>query len=146
MGHAHDHLADAIVRDAVISVSSIGTSASRPSMRERLLPEERRALVALHRVHLGEPFEEAEPVLDGQRRPVLARLDVLAQPDALLVARDVLDLEGDGAAVRRAKVREHLGEIAAGHVDAKQVGGDLLHQLLGQAVGRRVHRRIADRR
>ncbi len=71
---------------------------------------------------------------------------MLTQPDALLVARDVLDFERDGAAVRGAKIRQYLSKGATGHVDTEQVGGDLLHHLLGEAVRRRVHRRIADRR
>ena len=76
----------------------------------------------------------------------LPELDVLAQPHALLVAGDVLDLEGDGAAVRPPEIREHLREVATGDIDAQQIGGDLLHQFRGQAVRRRFHGRIADRR
>ncbi len=145
VGHPHHHLTDAIVGDPAHQRLEHRHERVEAFQRKGFLSEERGALVPLHRVHLGEPLQETEPVLGGQRGPVLAGLDVLAQPDALLVARDVLDLERDGAAVRRPQIGEHLGEVAAWHVDAQQVRRDLLHQLLGQAVGRWVHRRITDR-
>ena len=130
----------------LMSVSSIGTSASSPSSENVFCPRNAARWyrsMASTLVRRSRRRSRSSTVSAGRYLP---ELDVLAQPHALLVARDVLDLEGDGAAVRRAEIREHLGEVATGDVDAQQVGGDLLHQLLGQAVRRRVHRRIADRR
>ncbi len=146
MRHAHDHLADPVRGDIREQGLEHGHERVESLDGERLLSEEGRALVALHGVDLGQALEQTHAVVDGERRPVGARLDVLAQPHPLLVARDVLDLERDGAAVGAPQMWQDLGEVVSGDIDPEQVGGDLLHQLLGEPVGRRVHRGIADRR
>ncbi len=71
------------------------------------------------------------------------RLDVLAQPHALAVRGDVLDLVGDRAAVGLAQVRQRVGERRAGHVHAQHPGRDLRHQLGRQAERLGVERRVA---
>ena len=71
-----------------------------PLDRELLLAEERAAEVLLHPLDLAEPREQRDALVVGERPAVAARLDRLAQPDALLVIGDVLDLVGDRAAVR----------------------------------------------
>ena len=76
---------------------------------------------------------------------MLAGLDHLAQPHALDVAADVLDLVGDGAAVRRPQGRQRLGERGAGDVDAQHLGGDPRHDLRRESQGTRVQGRIAGR-
>jgi hypothetical protein len=60
----------------------------------------------------------------GERLAVLPRLDCLSQPDALLVLGDVLDLVGDGAAVRLDEPRQRVRERFAGNVEAKHARGD----------------------
>ena len=144
VGHSQDRLTNAIVRDHGHERLEHGHEGIESFDGEGLLSEECRALVSLHRVDLGEALEKTQPVLDGELRPVLAGFDVLAQPHALLMARDVLDLERDGAAVRAPEIRQHLGEVAARDVDAQQVRRDLLHQVLGETIGGRIHRGIAD--
>ena len=146
MGHAHHHLADTVVCDPGQQSLEHRNQGIESLERERLLPEERCALVSLHRVDPCEPLEEAKPILLRECRPVPAGFDVLPQPDTLFVARDVLDLEGDGAAVRSPEIREHLSEVPPWHVNAQQIGRDLLHQLLGEAVRRGIHRGVSDRR
>src|SRR3712207_2412757 len=70
-------------------------------------------------------------------------LDVLAQPDALAVRGDVLDLVGDRPAVRLAQVRQRVGQRRARDVDAQDLRGDLRHQLRRQADLLRVERGVA---
>ena len=72
--------------------------------RELLLAEERLAQVRLEPLHLGEPREQRTLLVLAERRAVTAGLDRLAQPDALLVVGDVLDLVGDRPAVGLAAV------------------------------------------
>src|ERR671914_335975 len=81
-----------------------------PLDRELLLPEEGLVEVVLERLDLGEPLQQAAARLGLERLAVLAGLDRLAQPHALLVVRDVLDLVGDRPRVGAAQVREGLGK------------------------------------
>ena len=53
----------------------------------------------LERLDCRQSREQAALLVRRQRLAVLARLDHLAQPEALLVTADVLDLVGDRAAV-----------------------------------------------
>ena len=71
------------------------------------------------------------------------RLDLLAQPGALAVRGDVLDLVGDRAAVGLAQVRQRVGQRRARHVHAQDLGRDLGHQLGRQAERVGVERRVA---
>ena len=84
-----------------------------PLDRELLLAEERAAQVPLHPLHLGEPGEQPLLLVGGERIAVAARLDRLAQPHALLVVGDVLELVGARAAVDLAQRRERLAERLA---------------------------------
>ena len=118
-----------------------------PFQRELLLAEERAPQVALHRLDLAEARVEAALLVGGQRLPVAPRLDRLAQPHALLVRRDVLDLVGDRPAVGLLQPRQRLGEILAGHVDAEHRGRDPRLQL-GRELRHEPHRvegGVADR-
>ena len=78
-----------------------------------------------------------------QRRAEGAGLDLLAQPHALAVRGDVLDLVGDRAAVGLAQVRQRVGQRRARHVRAQDLRGDLAHDLLGQPERLGVERRVA---
>ena len=118
-----------------------------PFDRELLLAEERAAEVALEALDLREALEQPASLVRHERLAVAARLDRRAQPDALLVVGDVLDLVGTRAAVRLAKPRQHVGQRLTGDVDAKNVGRDQLlelgRQLRLQAF--RLEGRVADR-
>ena len=97
--------------------------------RELFLPEECPAEVLLEAFGVRQAGEQAELFVRGQRLAVAARLDGEAQPDALLVLGEVLDLEGHRSAVGLLKVRQSLGERLAGNVDAEQRRGDARLQL-----------------
>ena len=75
----------------------------------------------LERLDLGQPLEQPALLLGRQRLPVGAGLDLLAQPDPLLVGRDVLDLVRHGAAVGGLEVGQRLGQRAAGHRDPQHL-------------------------
>ncbi len=77
---------------------------------------------------------------------VAARLDRLAQPDALLVVGEVLELVGDRAAVHLGELGQHVGERLAGHGDAQHRRGDARLQLGRQLrlEPQRLERRVAD--
>ena len=74
-----------------------------------------------------------------------ARLDLLAQPHALAVAGDVLDLVGDRAAVGLAQVGQRVGQRRPRHVHAQDLRRDPGHQLRRQADGLGIERRVAVR-
>ena len=103
-----------------------------PLDRELLLPDERPAQIALEALDLGEPGEKPVALLGRERKPVGARFDRLAEPDALLVVRDVLDLVGHRPAVGLLETRQRLGERVALHGDAKNAGRNARLQLGGQ--------------
>ena len=101
--------------------------------------------VVLERLHLGQALEQPSPCLRLRRLAVRARLDVLAQPDPLLVVRDVLDLVGDRAGVGLAQLRERVGEGLAGHGHSEDRSRDAAHQLVVEAHGGGLERGVADR-
>src|SRR6266511_4295787 len=113
--------------------------------RELLLAEKRAAEVVLQTFHLAQSGKELSLLVGAERRPEAAGLDRLAQPDALLVVRDVLDLVGHRPAVDLAQVREHVGEGLPRHVYAQDRCRDPLLQLRGQLQALRLERGIADR-
>ena len=115
--------------------------------RELLLAEEGPPQVLLEALDLGQPREQALLLVVGELRAVAAGLDRVAQPDPLLVVRDVLDLVRDRAAVDLLEPRQDVGERLARNLDAEQRRRDLRLQL-----GRerrlqhlRLERRVADR-
>src|SRR5262249_41973432 len=114
--------------------------------RELLLAEEGAPKVALEALDLGEALEEPALVVERRSLAEAARLDRGAQPDALLVIRDVLDLVGARAAVDLPKLGEHVPGRLARHVDAEQArrdpGLELGRQLRLAAL--RLERWIAD--
>ena len=111
--------------------------------RELLLAQVGLVHEALERVDLGQAAQELALLLVGQRLAERAGLDLLAQPDALAVRGDVLDLVGDRAAVGLAQMRQRVGERRAGDADAQDLGRDLLHQLRREAERLGIERRIA---
>ena len=99
---------------------------------ELLLAEEGLAEVVLERLGARQPLEQRALLVGAQRLAVLARLDHAAQPDALLVVGDVLELVGDRAAVGLDEMRQRLGQRLARHVEAERGRGDPGLQLGGQ--------------
>ena len=81
--------------------------------RELVLAEVGLVHEALERVDLDQPLEQRAALVVGQLVAEGAGLDVLAQPHALAVRGDVLDLVGDRAAVGLAQVRERVGQRRA---------------------------------
>ena len=81
----------------------------QPLDRERLLAEEGPPQVAVHRLDLREAPQQLQLAFGAQRLAIASGLDPLAQPVALLMARNVLDLVGDGRAVGLSKVGEDFG-------------------------------------
>ena len=114
---------------------------------ELLLPEERAPQEALHPFHLAQAPEQPHSLVAGERTSVAARLDRLAEPDALLVIRDVLDLVRDRPRVGLTEVRQSVRQRLALDVQAEQRGGNpclqLRRQLRDQALG--LESRIAGR-
>ena len=111
--------------------------------RELLLAQVGLVHEALERVDLRQPAQQRALLLVRQRRAVRAGLDLLAQPGALAVRRDVLDLVGDRAAVGLAQVRQRVRERRARHVGAQDLRRDPRHQLGRQADGLGLERRVA---
>ena len=118
-----------------------------PLDRELLLAEERLAQVRLEPPDLGQARQQRELLLVGERLPVAAGLDRLAQPDALLEIGDVLDLVRDRLAVRLLQPRQRVRERLALDVRPQQPGRDarlqLRRELRVHALG--LERRIAGR-
>ncbi len=98
---------------------------------------------ALQRVDLDQALEQREPLVAGQRLAERPGLDLLAQPHALAVGGDVLDLIRDRPAVGLAQVRQGVGESRPGHPHAQDLGGDLGHQLGREPQRLGVKRRVA---
>ena len=113
--------------------------------RELLLTEVGLVQEALQRVDRDQAAQQAALLLGRHRRAVDAGLDPLAQPDALAMARDVLDLVGDDAAVGLAQVRQRLFEVLPRNVGAQDLRRDAAHQLRRQVDGVGVQRRVAHR-
>ena len=114
-----------------------------PFERELLLAEERLAQVLLQALHLRQATEQRNLPVRRERLPEPPRLDRLAQPDALGVVGDVLDLVGDRAAVDLAQPRQRLEETVPLNIEPEQPGGYPRLQLRGE---RRYETRLVERR
>ena len=97
--------------------------------RELLLAQERAAQVLLEALRLGEAVQERVPLLGIERLPEAARLDRLAQPDALGMVGDVLDLVRDRAGVDGLQLRQRVGQRLPLDVETEDGGGDARLQL-----------------
>ena len=95
-----------------------------PFERELLLAEERPAQVLLEALDLGQAPQQAHPPLGLERDVEATGLDRLAQPDALGVVRDVLDLVGARSHVHLAQPRKRFEQRVAGDIEAQQARGD----------------------
>ena len=141
--HADHDLAAAVRRRQVDELVDHRHRHVQALDRELLLAEVRLVHEALEGVHLDEAAEEPLLLVGRERVAELAGLDLLAQPAALAVRREVLDLVGDRAAVGLAQVRQRVGQRGAGDVHAQDARRDAAHDLAGQAQRLGIERRIA---
>ena len=145
VGHAEHDVLGAAARGQLERLVEHRDDHLEPLDRELLLAQERPAQVALEAFRVGEPRQQRLLLLGVELPAVAARLDRVAQPDALLVVRDVLDLVRHRPAVGGAQLREHLAERVPLAVQAQQARRDLRLELRrqprDQPVG--VERRIA---
>ena len=95
---------------------------------------------------MREALEKLDLALRRLLDLVAPRLDVVAQPDALVRVGDVLDLVRDRRAVRLAEARQHVGQRVARNFHAQHARGNRALQRRRQAVRLRLERRVADRR
>ena len=100
--------------------------------RELLLPDERAAEVRLEALDLREPAQQVPALLGIELDAEPAGLDGLAQPDALRVVGDVLDLVRDRPRVDVAQARQCLEQVCAGDRQTQQARGNALLQLVRQ--------------
>ena len=147
MRHSEHDLVGAVPRSEVDRLVEHRDHHVQALDRELLLTEERAPQVALHPLHLAQAPEQPHSLVTRERASVAARLDRLAEPDPLLVIRDVLDLVGDRPRVGLTKVRQSVGQRLALDVQTEQRGRNprlqLRRQLRDQALG--LESRIAGR-
>ena len=148
VGHAEHDVLGAVGRGELERLVEHRDHHVEPRERERLLAEERAAQIRLEALGLGQAMEQPLLLLGVERLAVAARLDRVAEPHALLVVRDVLDLVRHRPAVGRAELREDFAERFALAVQAEEPRRDarleLRRQLRDQPVG--VERGIPGRR
>ena len=113
VGHADDDLARAVRGGELDQLVDHRHGHVEALDRELLLAQVGLVHEALERVDLDQALEQRLLLVGGQRLAELAGLDLLAQPHALAVAADVLDLVGDRAAVGLAQVRQRVGQRRA---------------------------------
>ncbi len=141
--HPHDDLLSADAGCQLDQLVEHRHGHVQPLDRELVLAEVGLVHEALERIHLDQPLEQRLALLDPKRLAEGAGLDLLAQPHALAVRGDVLDLIGDRAAVGLAQVRQSLGKRLARHVHAQDARRDLRHHLGSQAGGFWIELRLA---
>ena len=148
MGHAEHDLAHAVgggIADDRVEHRHQGIGALD---REALLAEVGLMQEALEPLDLGQPLEQLLLRLGGEIRGVMAALDGLAQPGALLGDLDLIEVVADAAAVDAPQIVDRLlgvggiGIDRPGHRLGRQ-GGELG---VGDAVEGRVQLRRAVRR
>ena len=100
-----------------------------PFDRKLLLPQEGSAQIALEALDVRQAAEKGLLLLGCERAPERAGLDRFAQPEPLLVARDVLQLERHRPAVRLAQDRQRLDQRLRLDVEAQDARRDAGHEL-----------------
>ena len=143
VGHADDDLARAVRGGELDHLVEHRHRRVQALDRELLLAQVGLVHEALERVDLDHALQQRALLVGRQRLAELAGLDLLPQPHALAVARDVLDLVGDRAAVGLAQVRQGVGERRPAHVHAQDLGRDPGHDLRREPDRVRVERGIA---
>ena len=143
VGHADHDLAGAVGRRELDHLVEHRHRHVEALDRELLLAQVGLVHEALERVDHRQAAQERGRLVVGERLAEGARLDLLAQPHALAVRGDVLDLVGDRAAVGLAQVRQRVGERVAGDADAQDPRRDLRHHLGREAERLGIERRVA---
>ena len=145
--HAEDDAARAVVGRQLDRLVEHRHHHVEPFDRELLLAEEGAAQVALEALDVGQPAEERLLLVGRERLAERARLDRLPQPEPLLVARDVLELERHRPAIGLPQDRQRLDQRLGRDVQAQDARRDAGHELGRQPrlepVG--VERRVAGR-
>src|SRR5262245_2918712 len=113
--------------------------------RKPLLAQIRRMEETLQGFDHREAREQLLLAVRRERLAVLARLDHLPQPHALLMAGDMLDLVRHRAAVGRAQLWQRVGQRLTLHVDAQHVRRNARHDLRRESEASGIERRIAER-
>ena len=143
MGHAEDDLLGAAAVGEGDQLVEHRHDRVEPLDREDLLAQVGLLDEALELEDVDQPLQQAAFLVLGERLAVGAGLDHLAQPGALLVGGEVLELVGDRAAVGLAHPRQRLQQGLAGDADAQDRGRDPGHQLRGQVEVLGLDRRVA---
>ena len=143
VGHADHDLAGAVGRRQLDHLVEHRDRHVEALDRELLLAQVGLVHEALERVDHRQAAQQRGRLVVGERLAERARLDLVAQPGALAVRGDVLDLVGDRAAVGLAQVRERVGQRRARHADAEDPRGDLRHHLGRQAERLGIERGVA---
>ena len=143
VGHADDDLARALGGRELDHLVEHRHGHVEALDRELLLAQVGLVHEALERVDLRQPAQQRDLLVGAERLAVGAGLDLLAQPHALAVRGDVLDLVGDHAAVGLAQARHDVGQRLARHADAQDRGRDLGHDLGRQLQRLGVERGVA---
>ena len=120
--HADHHLAGALVGGVAEDDVEHRHEGIEPLDAEAFLAEVGLVQEALERLDAHQALEERDPVIGLHRPPMLTRLDHAAEPDALGVRGDVLDLVGDRPAVGLLEVGERVRQRRARHVDPHELG------------------------
>ena len=106
-----------------IASSSIGTSTSIPSSENCFCPRNERRRYCSNPSTCVRRRRSADALLGLEVDAKAARLDRLAEPDALGVVGDVLDLVGTRARVDLAEARERLEQRVTRHGQPEQARG-----------------------
>ena len=122
VGDADEHLVRAAGGSQLDGLVEHRHQHVEPLDRELLLTDEGAPQVRLERLDPGESLEERASLLGGQLTAKAAGLDRLAQPDALGVVRDVLDLVRDRPRVDLAQPRKRVLERLARNRESEQFG------------------------
>ena len=133
--------APAAATSSIVS-SSIGTSVSSPSRENCFCPRNERRRYCSNPSTCVRRRSRATRCSGAGGRAEAARLDRLAEPHALRVVGDVLDLVGDRAHVDLAEARQRIEERLAGDGEAEEPRRDPRLELRRQ---RRMEPRLVER-
>jgi hypothetical protein len=143
VGHAEDDLLGAAATGQGDQLVEHRHDHVEPLDREDLLSQIRFLDEALELEDVDQAAEQALFLVVLERLAMGAGLDHLAQPGALLVRGEVLELVGDRAAVGLAHPRQHVEQGLARYADAQDRGRHTRHQLGRQVEALGLDRRVA---
>ncbi len=100
---------------------------------------------AFHALNRRQPRQQHLRLVRSEGAAMHTRLDLLAQPEAPFVRREVFHFVGNRTAVRLLQVRQRIDQGGARHADAEDSGRNRRHDLRCQSQRRGVERRITRR-